>query len=60
MQQRARNLAYPASFPDQIELDEQETLLTSLEQSFASHSHQIAATCLHEQLSYEQLARLSK
>lgn len=60
MYQRARNPAYPASFPDDIELDEQETLITTLERSFARHAHRIAATCLDEQLSYAELARRSK
>jgi len=60
MYQRARNPAYPASFPDDIELDEQETLITTLERSFAHHAHRIAATCLDEQLSYAELARRSK
>lgn len=60
MYQRARNPAYPASFPDEIQLGEQETLITTLEQSFASHAHRIAATCLDEQLSYDELALRSK
>ncbi|KIH83430.1 long-chain-fatty-acid--CoA ligase [Pseudomonas batumici] len=60
MLQRARNPAYPTGFPDEIELGERETLLTTLEQSFARHAQRIAATCLHEQLSYEQLARFSR
>lgn len=60
MPQRATNPAYPTGFPGEIALGEQETLITTLDQSFTKHSHRIAATCLHEQLSYAQLARFSK
>ncbi|MDB5984472.1 MAG: Long-chain-fatty-acid--CoA ligase [Pseudomonas sp.] len=60
MPQRLKNPAYPADFPEHIVIDEHETLLTTLERAFARHSHRVAATCVHEQLSYLQLAHLSK
>ncbi len=59
MDPHARHPAYPASFPDELELGEQDTLITTLEQSFARYPQRIAATCLDETLSYAQLARHS-
>jgi long-chain acyl-CoA synthetase len=54
------NPAYPAHFPEHIVVDGDETLLSTLEHAFTRHRHRTAATCLHEQLSYAQLAQLSK
>ena len=60
MENRHWHASYPAGIPRDIELDEQQTLITLIEQSFQAHGERPAATCINETLRYADLDRLSK
>lgn len=59
MQSQPWHRSYPPHLAHTIDLDERETLSSTIERSLARYSDWTAATCLGERLSYADLARLS-
>ena len=59
MEERRWHASYPPGFPHEIQLDEQQTLVTLMERAFRAHAERAAASCLDETLRYADLDRLS-